>query len=166
MDAAAQNTPANRSDTPPVPTVPIASGLDVYYREDWLGKPWLKPEPVLFIHGVGESSVAWFGWIPRMAQEFRLIRPDLPGFGQSTVPDNFAWSLPNRLCASSRCAPSGVGPHHRGQTRWRDCEPICGGFSPAHTNTRSGWCCIYAACVSLYFSANFRKKLGERYSGG
>lgn len=102
VDAAAQNSPGNRSDTPPVPTVPIVSGLDVYYREDWLGKPWLKPEPVLFIHGVGESSIAWFGWVPRMAQEFRLIRPDLPGFGHSTVPDNFAWSLPNLAMVFAR----------------------------------------------------------------
>src|SRR5436190_13635473 len=30
-----------------------------------------------------------------MAQEFRLIRPDLPGFGQSKVPAGFEWSLPS-----------------------------------------------------------------------
>jgi 3-oxoadipate enol-lactonase len=30
-----------------------------------------------------------------MAQEFRLFRPDLPGFGHSTAPDDFAWNLPN-----------------------------------------------------------------------
>jgi 3-oxoadipate enol-lactonase len=93
--AAAQNAPADRTDARPAPTIPIALGLDLYYREDWLGKPWLNPEPVLFIHGVGESGAAWFGWVPRMAQEFRLFRPDLPGFGHSTVSDDFAWSLPN-----------------------------------------------------------------------
>jgi pimeloyl-ACP methyl ester carboxylesterase len=30
-----------------------------------------------------------------MAQQFRLFRPDLPGFGQSTAPADFDWSLEN-----------------------------------------------------------------------
>jgi pimeloyl-ACP methyl ester carboxylesterase len=67
----------------------------LFYKDDWLGAPWVKPEPALLIHGNGESSVSWFGWIPRMAQEFRLIRPDLPGFGNSPIPRNFDWSMPN-----------------------------------------------------------------------
>ncbi len=24
---------------------------DLFYREDWLGEPWRKPEPVVLIHG-------------------------------------------------------------------------------------------------------------------
>jgi 3-oxoadipate enol-lactonase len=67
----------------------------LFYRDDWFGEPWLKPEPALMIHGVGESSIAWFGWVPRMAREFRLLRPDLPGFGQSAIPPDFEWSLAN-----------------------------------------------------------------------
>src|SRR5208282_6881776 len=49
----------------------------------------------MLIHGNDESSVVWFGWVPRMGQEFRLLRPDLPGFGQSKVPAGFEWSLPS-----------------------------------------------------------------------
>jgi pimeloyl-ACP methyl ester carboxylesterase len=30
-----------------------------------------------------------------MAQQFRLLRPDLPGFGHSTVPASFEWSVAN-----------------------------------------------------------------------
>jgi 3-oxoadipate enol-lactonase len=30
-----------------------------------------------------------------MAQEFRVLRPDLPGFGRSQVPMGFEWSLPS-----------------------------------------------------------------------
>src|SRR5579872_3382732 len=45
---------------------PIESANELFYRDDWLGAPWVKPEPVLFIHGNDESSVSWFGWIPRM----------------------------------------------------------------------------------------------------
>jgi 3-oxoadipate enol-lactonase len=68
---------------------------DFFYREDWLGEPWRKPEPVVLIHGNDESSVEWYAWVPRMAQEYRLIRPDLPGLGHSNAPRGFEYSLAN-----------------------------------------------------------------------
>ena len=68
---------------------------DLFYREDWLGEPWRKPEAVVLIHGNDESSVEWYAWVPRMAQEYRLIRPDLPGLGHSKVPAGFEYSLAN-----------------------------------------------------------------------
>jgi 3-oxoadipate enol-lactonase len=68
---------------------------DFFYREDWLGEPWRKPEPVVLIHGNDESSVEWYAWVPRMAQQYRLIRPDLPGLGHSNVPPGFEYSLAN-----------------------------------------------------------------------
>ena len=68
---------------------------DLFYREDWLGEPWRKPDPVVLIHGNDESSVEWYAWVPRMAQEYRLIRPDLPGLGHSRVPRGFQYSLAN-----------------------------------------------------------------------
>ena len=66
---------------------------DLFYREDWFGEPWRKPETAVLIHGNDESSIVWYAWLPRMGQEFRLIRPDLPGFGRSKVPAGFEWSL-------------------------------------------------------------------------
>jgi pimeloyl-ACP methyl ester carboxylesterase len=68
---------------------------DHFYREDWLGEPWRTPEPVVLIHGNDESSVEWYAWVPRMAQEYRLIRPDLPGLGHSSIPRGFQYSLAN-----------------------------------------------------------------------
>jgi 3-oxoadipate enol-lactonase len=66
----------------------------LFYREDWFGEPWRKPEAALLIHGNQESSLAWFGWVPRMAQEFRLLRPDLPGLGRAAIPAGLESSLP------------------------------------------------------------------------
>jgi len=66
---------------------------DLFYRDDWFGEPWRKPEPAVPIHGNDESSIVWYAWMPKMAQEFRVIRPDLPGFGRSKVPPRFEWSL-------------------------------------------------------------------------
>ena len=76
-------------------TASLASGVQLYYREDWLGAPWLNGEPVVFLHGNLETGEIWYGWVPRMAQRFRLYRPDLPGFGRSKAPANFEWSLVN-----------------------------------------------------------------------
>ena len=68
---------------------------DFFYRDDWLGEPWRKPEPVVLIHGNDESSLEWYAWVPRMGQEYRLVRPDLPGLGHSNVPSGFEYSLAN-----------------------------------------------------------------------
>jgi 3-oxoadipate enol-lactonase len=76
-------------------TASVRPGLQMFYREEWFGAPWLKPEPAILLHGNQETGEIWYGWVPRMAQHFRLFRPDLPGFGRSTVPPNFEWSLAN-----------------------------------------------------------------------
>src|SRR5215470_7457431 len=72
-----------------------ASAEDFFYREDWFGEPWRKPETALLIHGNAESSIVWYAWLPRMAQEFRVLRPDLPGLGRSRIPAGFEWTLPS-----------------------------------------------------------------------
>jgi pimeloyl-ACP methyl ester carboxylesterase len=68
---------------------------DLFYRDDWFGEPWRKPETAVLIHGNEESSIVWYAWLPRMAQEFRVVRPDLPGYGRSRIPAGFEWSVPS-----------------------------------------------------------------------
>ena len=68
---------------------------DYFYRDDFFGEPWRTPEAAVLIHGNDELSVVWYGWMPQMAREFRVIRPDLPAFGRSKVPPGFEWSLPS-----------------------------------------------------------------------
>jgi pimeloyl-ACP methyl ester carboxylesterase len=74
---------------------PTSNAEDFFYRDDWFGEPWRKPEAAVLIHGNAESSIVWYAWMPRMAQEFRVVRPDLPGFGRSRIPSGFEWSLPS-----------------------------------------------------------------------
>ena len=97
----AERVPENSAGDPQSPA-PAASADELFYRDDWLGAPWVKPEVALLIHGNDESSVSWFGWIPRMAQQFRLVRPDLPGFGNSSIPQNFEWSMPSLATTLAR----------------------------------------------------------------
>jgi 3-oxoadipate enol-lactonase len=101
MSTLAPHEPESSAGNPQT-AAPPGSGNELFYRDDWLGAPWVKPEIALLIHGNDESSVSWFGWIPQMAQEFRLLRPDLPGFGNSSIPQNFEWSMPNLATTLAR----------------------------------------------------------------
>lgn len=76
-----------------MPSAKLDATLTVYYEDEWFGHPWLAPEAVVLIHGAAESSRAWFAWVPRLAGELRVLRPDLRGFGRSTVPPaGYPWS--------------------------------------------------------------------------
>ncbi|WGF90582.1 alpha/beta fold hydrolase [Marinivivus vitaminiproducens] len=57
-------------------------GLDVFYRE---AGPADAPVLVL-LHGFPTSSRMYRNLIPALADRYRLIAPDYPGFGQSAMP--------------------------------------------------------------------------------
>lgn len=42
--------------------------------------------PILLIHGFCESKSVWYDFVPMLNQHFRVITPDLYGFGESTPP--------------------------------------------------------------------------------
>jgi 3-oxoadipate enol-lactonase len=86
---------------------------DFFYRDDWFGEPWRKPETAVLIHGNEESSIVWYAWLPRMAQEFRVVRPDLPGYGRSRIPAGFEWSVPSLVTFVARALDkAGVDSAH------------------------------------------------------
>src|SRR5690242_15451353 len=75
-------------------TLQLSPGVVMNYLVDDYTDPWVCPETVLFIHGMAESSAVWFGWIPHLARDFRVVRPDMRGFGASTaMPMDYPWSL-------------------------------------------------------------------------
>ncbi|MGK7394823.1 MAG: alpha/beta fold hydrolase [Candidatus Cyclobacteriaceae bacterium M3_2C_046] len=39
--------------------------------------------PVIFLHGYGENKLLWTSFEEKLSSNFRVIVPDLPGFGQS-----------------------------------------------------------------------------------
>jgi pimeloyl-ACP methyl ester carboxylesterase len=57
--------------------------LDIFYRE---AGPQDAPV-ILLLHGFPTSSNMFRNLIPRLAGSFRVIAPDYPGFGQSSMPD-------------------------------------------------------------------------------
>lgn len=77
-----------------MPIAKVTSDLDMFYRIDDFADPWRSHETVLMLHGNAESSSAWFAWIPTLAREYRVVRPDMRGFGDSTpMPRDYRWSL-------------------------------------------------------------------------
>jgi pimeloyl-ACP methyl ester carboxylesterase len=93
-----------------MPTVRIDETLDLHYELDDYTDPWTTPETILLIHGVADTSKAWFAWVPRLARRFRRLRPDLRDFGHSSVPPpDYAWSLNGFAQPSlpSRCGYAG-----------------------------------------------------------
>jgi pimeloyl-ACP methyl ester carboxylesterase len=68
---------------PPVSIKRIeADGVEVFYRE--AGAP--DAPVVLLLHGFPSSSHQYRHLIPRLADRYRVIAPDLPGFGFTEVP--------------------------------------------------------------------------------
>lgn len=77
-----------------MPTVQIDSSLTTFYEDHCFEDPWQQPEVAVLIHGIAESSCSWFGWVPHLSRHLRVLRPDLRGFGRSTVPPpDFRWSI-------------------------------------------------------------------------
>jgi pimeloyl-ACP methyl ester carboxylesterase len=72
--------------------VEIRPGIWIAYEDDWFGKPWSVPETVVMVHGNSESSRAWVSWVTHLADKYRVVRLDLPGFGASSEPPGYGWS--------------------------------------------------------------------------
>jgi pimeloyl-ACP methyl ester carboxylesterase len=58
-------------------------GLNVFYRE--AGRA--DAPALLLLHGFPTSSHMFRNLIPTLADRLHLVAPDLPGFGQSDMPD-------------------------------------------------------------------------------
>jgi pimeloyl-ACP methyl ester carboxylesterase len=68
-------------------------GLDVFYRE---AGPSVGPN-LLLLHGFPSSSHMFRDLIPLLADRFRVVAPDLPGFGRTAMParDKFKFTFEN-----------------------------------------------------------------------
>jgi pimeloyl-ACP methyl ester carboxylesterase len=68
-------------------------GFNIFYRE-----AGSKDAPaILLLHGFPSASHMFRDLIPKLADRFHVIAPDLPGFGQSDMPDRgtFAYTFDN-----------------------------------------------------------------------
>ena len=77
-----------------MPTMRPTPDLTMHYEIDDFTDPWHDKETILLLHGNAESSAAWYGWVPHLARRYRVVRPDMRGFGASTpMPADYQWTL-------------------------------------------------------------------------
>ena len=74
--------------------VSVRAGEDINARDAKIGNMQLHyltagnaPATVILLHGFAETSRMWRPIIPLLAQKFTVIAPDLPGIGDSSIPD-------------------------------------------------------------------------------
>jgi pimeloyl-ACP methyl ester carboxylesterase len=70
--------------------VPVA-GFDIAYLEGGSG------EVLLLIHGFGASKDNFVRIARFLTPRFRVLIPDLPGFGESSKPENMTYSIPEQV---------------------------------------------------------------------
>lgn len=59
---------------------------DLFVREDDFADPWRPHDAVMLQHGWGRSGNMYYGWVPHLSRDFRVLRMDLRGAGQSADP--------------------------------------------------------------------------------
>ena len=55
----------------------------------------------LLLHGFPSSSTQFRNLIPLLSQRYHILAPDLPGFGLTTVPEDFAYTFDNLAAVTS-----------------------------------------------------------------
>ncbi|MEZ5115370.1 MAG: alpha/beta fold hydrolase [Candidatus Nanopelagicales bacterium] len=70
--------------------VVMAAGIDTVVHDAGAG------DPVLLLHGSGPGVTAWANWrltIPALAHRFRVVAPDVVGFGDTRRPPGVTYDL-------------------------------------------------------------------------
>ena len=78
------------SNNPEIGKSILANGIQTNYHEHGQG------EPVLLIHGSGPGVTSWANWrltIPALAENFRVIAPDIVGFGYTERPADVQYNM-------------------------------------------------------------------------
>ena len=66
--------------------------FEMHYEDDDFTDPWRTPETVIMQHGNDKNGKLWYAWIPLLSGQYRLIRPDFRGQGQSLMPPHkYTW---------------------------------------------------------------------------
>ena len=69
-----------------MPRIPVEDGLTLQCDVDDYLWPWDTSTPVVMLHGFARNATFWRRWVPTIAAEHRVYRPELRGFGRSDSP--------------------------------------------------------------------------------
>src|ERR1051325_8216113 len=63
-----------------------SDGLILAYDIDDFTDPWKGAPTLLLLHAAMGSARRYFGWVPHLSRDYRVVRLDLRGHGRSQVP--------------------------------------------------------------------------------
>jgi 3-oxoadipate enol-lactonase len=77
-----------------MPEFQLSPGVSLHYFDNDFTDPWREAEPIVLLHGYPENGLSWNAWVPHLARRFRVVRPDMRGFGRSTpMPIDYPWTV-------------------------------------------------------------------------
>lgn len=82
----------NHSDNPEIGSTVNIGDCNVNYLDQGKG------DVVILLHGSGPGVTSYANWrllIPTLSEHFRVLAPDVVGFGYTEHPDNFVYNLDN-----------------------------------------------------------------------
>lgn len=72
--------------------VDLFPGFDSHWIDTSIGRMFARTggegAPLLLLHGYAQCNVMWHRVAPKLAERFKLIIPDLPGYGWSVAPQS------------------------------------------------------------------------------
>jgi pimeloyl-ACP methyl ester carboxylesterase len=111
----------------------IVQGTSIHLEDEGSGPP------ALFLHGNPDSSILWRQVIKELKPRFRCLAPDLPGFGHSSIPQNFNYSLTEMAAFVDDIEDSAEQHHYR--DRYADVLGIAEMGNSVHGLLRSHYSC-------------------------
>lgn len=68
-------------------TLRVDPDVGLHYYDDDFTHPWRSPSTVLLQHGFSRNGKFWYNWVPLLTHEYRVLRPDMRGMGESILPE-------------------------------------------------------------------------------
>ncbi len=63
-----------------------SDGVRLAYYIDDFTDPWKEPPTLLLLHAAMGSSRRYYAWVPALCRDYRVVRMDLRGHGESEIP--------------------------------------------------------------------------------
>ena len=71
-----------------MPFLGTGPGVELHYYDDDFTNPWQSAPTMLLQHGFSRSGKFWYNWVPLLSGEYRVLRPDMRGMGETVIDED------------------------------------------------------------------------------
>ena len=82
-----------------MPKLMVSPEVKLHYYDHDFTDPWRAPDAIMLQHGFSRNGGFWYAWVPLLARQFRVLRPDLRGMGRSEMPEDQYQPSLDTFCA-------------------------------------------------------------------